>query len=141
MELVNVTVVVRYPNGSEQSCSIVGRECVLDDGNDGIQVTAKLQDSKVVEACSGKGFFDAIRHIRKTLEQEGIMLWCFASDEAVYPSPMQEAMGLNTLAYRNKLGQQARTADIVDIFRWDDSITVVSVDQQDAFHRRWLESL
>jgi len=54
--------------------------------------------------------------MRVELDREEILLECFGASEDVFPSPMQESMGSTLKAYRTRMGQQALTSDIVDIF-------------------------
>jgi len=44
-------------------------------------------------------------------------------------------------AYKTFLGQQGRSTDLVDIFEKGPGIEMVSVEEQDEFHRQWFESL
>lgn len=131
-------VPVRYPDGATGTAIVLGSE---DESRDGIEVRMSFDRGSEVTAFSERSVFDAVCMIRKQLELEQVSLLCFAADEAVYPSPMQESMGPNCLAYRNRLGCQALKADIVDIFDSDASINPVSVEKQAEFHRRWFESL
>jgi hypothetical protein len=54
---------------------------------------------------------------------------------------MQVAMGNSTLAYRNTLGQQALAKDIVDMLDLGEVSCLATVDEQEAFHQKWLASL
>ncbi|MFT3664264.1 hypothetical protein [Piscinibacter sp.] len=132
------SVPVRYSDGTMGVATVI---CTEEVSKDGVEVTMSFDRSFELKAVSERGIFDAVRQIRTQLDREHVLLMCFAADEAVYPSPMQESMGLSSLAYRNRLGRQAMNADIVDIFEADESINPVTVDQQAEFHRRWLESL
>jgi hypothetical protein len=87
------------------------------------------------------GFFDALCKARLVLERQGALLCCFGASEDVYPSPMQEAMGPALLAYRTELGRQALSKNIVNILDSDVSVRPSTVEQQRAFHKRWLQSL
>jgi hypothetical protein len=44
-------------------------------------------------------------------------------------------------AYRLHLGQQAKNADLVEIFAVGSDVEPVSVEEQRAFFENWLESL
>lgn len=127
-----------HPDGSQETAVITGLE---DDARDGIEIQLNSEHGFHAKSFSERSVFDAVKNIRLQLEQASIFLLCFAADEAVYPSPMQETMGFNCLAYRNRLGRQALSSDIVNIFESDPSITPVSVEEQHQFHQRWLESL
>jgi hypothetical protein len=136
---IDVQLRVQFPQ-SASACRIVGDEAVQFD-EEGVELTAFIEGQDPIVVFSNRSVFDALKKIRLRLEEIGGLLVCFASDEAVYPSPMQEAMGLNTLAYRHRLGKQALKEDIVDIFNTDDSVKSVSVAEQESFHQRWFGSL
>ncbi|MCW7542083.1 hypothetical protein OOT46_30265 [Aquabacterium sp. A7-Y] len=127
-----------YPNGTQVAAKITVSE---NEVRDGIELHLRSEQGLQVSAFSERSVFDATRKIRLQLEQNNILLFCFAADETVYPSPMQESMGLNCLAYRHRLGNQALSSDIVNIFDSEPSIQPVSVERQEQFHQRWLDSL
>jgi hypothetical protein len=131
---------VRYGDGTSGSTQILVIETSVANVN-GVELSFKFDTGEEVSVFSELGVFDALKTAREGFEARGLTLVCFGSDERTYPSPMQESMGLNTLAYRNVLGRQARSGDIVDLFAADDSIECVSVADQKAFHKKWLGSL
>ena len=95
----------------------------------------------LAEATSDISFFKAFIAMRLILERMNLILYCRGCEEDVYPSPMQESMGTPLLAYKNVLGRQALNSDIVNIWECNDSTTPATVEQQQAFHNKWLESL
>lgn len=96
---------------------------------------------RVLTVNRESGFFDALCAVRKTLELEGLRPLCFGASKDVYPSPMIRSMGSGERAYRLTLGRPARTEDLVSVFDADLSVVPVSVEEQEAFYRKWLESL
>lgn len=90
---------------------------------------------------SDRGFFYALLKLRIALEKKGALLHCFGASEDVCQSGMQESMGPGILAYRTTLGRQALSKDIVNIFESDDAVKPATVEQQEAFHRKWINSL
>lgn len=120
------------------SCTLKGFEFA---DRDEFRVEASMGDGLTAWAESERGPFFALCGIRKKLAEMGLMLVCNASAIDVYPSPMQMAMGNTTLAYRNRMGQQALSKDIVDIFGTDIGSSLGSVEEQETFHQKWLESL
>jgi hypothetical protein len=138
VEVLSRKVAVTYPDGSDGFALV---ECAEEETTDAIYLKIKFDNGQLVESFSDISLFDALRKARLQLEESSVSLLCYGSDERVYPSPMQQAMGVNTLAYRNKLGKQATSADIVDIFSYDDSVVCATVKEQESFHANWLRSL
>ncbi|WP_051709929.1 hypothetical protein [Andreprevotia chitinilytica] len=124
------------PDGTKKEAQVVGSE-----EDDGIAVLCISYADAKVSQSSSRGFFDALKKIRLILETEGVLPLCFGASEDVYPSPMQESMGMAMQAYRNQFGRQALSADIVDIFDSDDRMRPATVNAQEKFHLQWLESL
>lgn len=140
MEQFRKNIPLLYSNGLIELTEVVGFEEELENGDSVARLTLSIPDCTLNES-SERGFFDALRRIRLILEKRNILVCCFGGSENVYPSPMQESMGLALLAYRNQHGRQALSADIVNIFDTDDSIKPTTVKDQEDFHRRWLSSL
>lgn len=141
MESVEIDEQVLYSQGAAPKAwgRILGVERSGDDS-----VTLKFFDASgklLAEASSHFSFFNAFLEMRIVLEQKNIALYCRGCEVDVYPSPMQESMGAPLLAYKNYLGRQALSCDIVKIFQCDEFIVPATVDEQKSFHRRWLESL
>lgn len=90
---------------------------------------------------SGVDFFEALKQLRQELEKTGALLYCFGASEDVYPSGMQRSMGPAVLAYKMRIGFPASRQDIVSIFEADETVVPATVEQQERFHRRWIDSL
>jgi hypothetical protein len=140
MSDVDANIGVRYKNGSTGSVRVIGTERTEGE-SDGIDLKFIFDSGLEQSFFSEISVFDALRRARLEFDVAGIMLLCSGSARDVYPSPMQQAMGLNTLAYRNSIGSQAKSADIVDIFASENDANCVTVSEQDAFHQEWLKSL
>lgn len=109
--------------------------------NDGNQVLIEIQFSSQKISKTDDTFFQALQNLRKELEDKHIQILCNGAARNVYPSPMQMSMGSGRTAYLLKLGQQAKNADIIDIFGYQDSLTFVSVEEQEVFYRDWIRSI
>jgi hypothetical protein len=96
---------------------------------------------RVLTAHSDSGFFDALCEIRRALEADGFRPVCYGADRVVYPSPMIRSMGNGEKAYRLTTGRQAKKEDLVSIFESDLQIVPVSVEEQEDFYEKWIESL
>jgi hypothetical protein len=66
---------------------------------------------------------------------------CNGAAKNVYPSPMQISMGTGRFAYKQYIGKQARTEDVVDIFDCDNSLDFVGIEEQYKFHEEWCKSI
>jgi hypothetical protein len=139
MKLVDVHLKIQFSSDS-RICRIVGEEFAGPD-KEGVELTAAIENTSPITVFSDQSVFDALKKLRLKLEALGGMLVCFGTDEAVYPSGMQESMGFNMLAFRTTLGRPALDKDIVNIFESDESVKPVSVTAQEQFHERWIESL
>ncbi len=89
----------------------------------------------------GDDLFDALVSLRRELEKMEAQLLCAGARIDVSPSGMSRAMGDGRKVYVTHLGSPARKSDIVDIFDNAELETVGSVEEQDLFHRKWVESL
>jgi hypothetical protein len=97
-------------------------------------------NGETIAGTSEVSIFYALRNLRLKLENMGILLLCFGASEDVYPSGMQVSMGAYS-TYKMHLGKQALAKDIVNIFDSDDSVRPSTVEQQDLFHEKWIQSL
>ena len=98
-------------------------------------------DERIIFAESDVGFFDALCVIRKELERSELLLRCAGASEDVFPSAMSRGMGLGDHAYRIRMGITTKSSDLVWIFSDDVDIITSTLDQQQSFFQRWLESL
>lgn len=140
MEVASIEVAARHDNGSEEKIHIACNE-ICNSEFDGVQLVLTFEGDRSLTFQSEVGVFDALKQARLNLEAQGIRLQCMGSDERVYPSPMQQAMGINTLAYKHQLGRQAMATDLIDIFSIEENMLIGTVDEQERFHQTWLNSL
>jgi hypothetical protein len=99
------------------------------------------QGAEVRTAESGEDFFEALKLLRLELEKAGALLHCFGASENVYPSGMQRSMGPAVLAYKMRIGSPTSRQDVVSIFETDETVFPSTVEQQERFHQRWIDSL
>jgi hypothetical protein len=99
------------------------------------------QGPEVRMAESEEDFFEALKRLRLDLEKTGSLLHCFWASENVYPSGMQKSMGPAILAYKTRIGAPALSKDIVNIFEADETVIPSTVQQQERFRQRWIDSL
>jgi hypothetical protein len=86
-------------------------------------------------------YFEALAQIRVQLERNQIQLLCYGASRCVYPSGMGRDMGQGLRAYKLKLGQYARTIDLVDIFTSEPDVEPATVYEQHACYGQWLTSI
>lgn len=109
------------------------------DDNKQVLLEISFNDQRISKMANN--FFEALQAIREELEINKIQIICNGAAKNVYPSPMQMSMGCGRMAYLLKTGQQAKSADIVDIFNCIDTLTFVSVKEQKIFYRDWIKSI
>lgn len=108
----------------------IGRECLL---------RFKYR-SKMVEVTASD-FFDAFCCIRLELQKENLIPFCYGASLNVYPSGMLRDMGRGIRAYKLVEGNQAKMADLVDIFAEGPDVIPAYVSPQKEFFEHWLSSL
>lgn len=86
-------------------------------------------------------YFEALVSIRRELEAEGLIPFCFGASLNVFPSPMARGMGGGLRAYRLKVGEPAKMSELVGIFDAGPDLIPASVSAQEAFYSDWLASL
>lgn len=86
-------------------------------------------------------FFQALSDVRHDLAREGLIPFCYGASLNVYPSGMARQMGAGLKAYRLTMGQQARMADLVEIFSTGPDVIPAHVEAQEAFFQDWIGSL
>lgn len=121
-----------------------GEECEraafeFDDEQDCCLLLCRYRDQTI--SAQESDFFEALVAIRRRLQADGLMPYCYGASLNVFPSGMARDMGRGLQAYKVTTGKQARAADLVGIF--DEGIDVVpaDVDAQEQFFRDWLGSL
>jgi hypothetical protein len=87
----------------------------------------------------GKDLFSALATLRKHIESLDCRLLCAGARRDVHPSGMARSMGGARKAYIFELGKPAHI--LVDIFSEASKEQVSTVDEQEAFHKEWIESL
>jgi hypothetical protein len=91
--------------------------------------------------ASDSDYFAAMCAIRRELEKEGLIPYCYGASRNVYPSGMGRDMGSGLKAYQMVLGRQAKMDHLVFIFDSGPDVEPVSVDEQEAFVQQWFESI
>jgi hypothetical protein len=126
-----INVKVRLPNRTVLDCVVkVSRNpCRL------IFSGPEMQKSEF----SKNDLFDALIALRKELGKMGCQILCAGARVDVFPSGMGRDMGRGRKAYVLRLGQPA--TELLDIFEYAPPEMVGSVEQQRAFHTKWVESL
>lgn len=89
----------------------------------------------------GNDLFESLTAFRQELESQGIQLLCAGARPDVYPSGMSRGMGGGKKAYITRLGQPALNNDLIDIFDYTEPDKVGTIDEQWAFHERWIAAL
>jgi hypothetical protein len=96
----------------------------------GVEITASEYD-----------FFKALCTIRRQLEPLGLRPRCYGASRNVFPSPMSCDMGVGLKAYKLRSGFPTEMKDLVFIFDSGPDVEPVSVAEQEAYYKVWLESL
>jgi len=96
-----------------------------------------------LQNCEFKGtdLFEALVALRRELEAVNAQLLCAGARPDVFPSGMSRDMGVGRKAYITRLGQPALRTDLVDIFVDAELDSVGTIEEQTAFHERWVEAL
>jgi hypothetical protein len=85
--------------------------------------------------------FECLIDLRQEIEKKNWKLLCNGSRIDVYPSRMLREMNGAGRAYILKIGEQARTEDIVHIFDYAALELIGSISEQENFHETWFRSL
>jgi hypothetical protein len=133
----DITVV--FADGSRVSAKMTADEIYVE-GKEIYRISLR-QGTEVTTAESEEDFFEALTELRQGLEKTGALLYCFGASENVYPSGMQKSMGPAVLAYKTRIGAPALRQDIVNIFEADETVAPATVEQQEHFHQKWIDSL
>lgn len=96
--------------------------------------------AKMLEATASD-FFEAFCCIRLELQKENLIPFCYGASLNVYPSGMLRDMGGGIRAYKLVEGNQAKMADLVDIFAEGPDIVPAYVSRQKEFFEHWINSL
>jgi hypothetical protein len=120
-------------------------------GSDGERATFEVNDvdNRCLLTCRYRGktisseaadFFDALISIRRQLQRDGLIPYCYGASLNVFPSGMARDMGLGLKAYKLALGKHSNRSDLVGIFDEGADVVPTDVDAQEQFYRDWLES-
>jgi hypothetical protein len=134
-----IVVPLMVVGGGDTPCSL---ELFEDDDGElfRIELRGAPGGAPVLEG-EGESLFDALVSLRRVIEPLGYRLRCAGSAEKVYPSGMARSMGEGRKGYRLTLGKPGKTSDLVDIFAPMMDEAPASVDEQEAYFQRWVESL
>ena len=86
-------------------------------------------------------YFGAFCVIRKQLEEERLIPFCYGASLNVYPSGMCRDMGSGMVAYKTEIGQRASRDNLVKIFDQGHDVIPSSVIQQKEHFEQWLQSI
>jgi hypothetical protein len=120
-------------------------------GSDGERATFEISDVKnrCLLTCryrdktissEAADFFDALVSIRRQLQRDDLIPYCYGASLNVFPSGMARDMARGLAAYKLTPGKHASRADLVGIFDEGTDVVPADVDAQEQFFRDWLES-
>ena len=109
----------------------------------------ELQNECVLTCCyrgktiraSAPDFFEALCRIRRELEKEGLVPFCYGASLNVFPSGMGRQMAAGLAAYKMVMNQAATLEQLVNIFDQCPDIIPASVEKQRQYFNKWLASL
>ena len=111
----------------------------LFDGDD--RVLRYRWPNSQLEECVGD-VFEALGMVRRRIERESLVPFCWGASLDVYPSGMSRNMSAGLRAYQLRMGELARTADLLRSFdagrRRDRSFPI---EAQERRWRAWLASV
>jgi hypothetical protein len=111
----------------------------LDHDDEQCVLTLEMESERL--RAQESDYFGALAKIREELDRRGLRPVCYGASRNVFPSGMARDMGAGLKAYKMTLGQPALTKDLVGIFDNGPDVDPVSVEEQERFHRSWLNSL
>jgi len=82
-------------------------------------------------------FFDALVQIRRRLEKQGLVPFCYGASRLVYPSDMSRTVANGLMAMRYESGQRCKE-ELVFIFHSGPDVEACSVAEQREFRQRWI---
>ncbi|WP_342512332.1 hypothetical protein MKY34_17155 [Sporosarcina sp. FSL K6-1522] len=126
-------------NDGKLFCGILKLYEESPDDEDVVLIELSILDDTI--SCEHENFFQALQSLRQQLEDKRLQVMCNVAALNVYPSPMQLAMGSGRLAYKLEFGKPALTANLVDIFGFDDSLKFVKIEEQLSYYSKWVKSL
>ncbi|WFP74832.1 hypothetical protein [Mesorhizobium sp. WSM4906] len=96
--------------------------------------------NKVIEA-EEDDYFEALCQIRKQLEVEGILPFCYGASYNVFPEGTVTGMSRGLVVCKVKKGERPRESDLVNIFDEGYDVVPVFVHMQQQFWDSWLASV
>jgi hypothetical protein len=127
---------ILLPNSSKRNLLLM-----LHKEKDIVKIAWALGDLNLEGEEVGDDYFDCMIKIRARLEEMNIKMLCNAARYDVYPSRMLRQMGKGVKGYRLTLGNQASEKDLVDIFEVASGESIGTVQQQQEYYNKWLDSL
>lgn len=86
-------------------------------------------------------YFEALCQIRKQLEVEGILPFCYGASANIFPEGTVTEMSRGLVVCKVKTGERPRKSDLVNIFDDGYDVRPVFVSMQQEFWDSWLASL
>lgn len=96
--------------------------------------------NKIIEA-EEDDYFEALCQIRKQLEVEGILPFCYGASCNVFPEGTVTEMSRGLVVCKVKTGEHPKKSDLVNIFDEGYDVVPVFVHMQQKFWDSWLASL
>jgi hypothetical protein len=90
--------------------------------------------------AENRDYFEAFRDVRKLMEEDGLIPFCYGASLNVYPSGMSRQMAQGMVAYRMTLGKSTSREDLVRIFDAGPDVIPAFAKQQREYFERWVTS-
>lgn len=133
------TVPVLLVRGEERQRAVI-RWWWIGRGPDDVY-RAELEWSGPALEVSAHDMFDALVRFREQLEPEGWFVAVQGSRLDTYPSAMQRDMGGGLSVYVIRMGEPARSSDVVDTFAEADPALLATVEDQRRHAEEWSRSV
>jgi len=98
-------------------------------------------EDKPAKVFEDEDLFKSMILIREHLKKEGTILLCNGARRDVYPSGMSRGMGKGRKAYTLVIGEQARKANLIDIFDYAEPSMIAGIESQLEYYEEWKHSL
>jgi hypothetical protein len=103
------------------------------------KVTASVEGLARIEADAGDAF-EALRRVRRELERHDVLLNCAGARRDVWASGTQRDMGGGLHAYVLEMPRTETRPSTIGIFEPVPPELAATVEEQDEFYTRWLQS-
>ena len=103
------------------------------------RLTCSYRDKVIV--AEEDDYFEALCQIRKQLELEGILPFCYGASANVFPEGTVTEMSRGLVVCKVKTGERPKESDLVNIFDEGYDVMPVFVSMQQKFWDSWLASL